>query len=564
MPIRIRNVMMPLVSTAMVIGIAMAVADPVVVTENGSIQGTRLTMFNGTSVVDAYLGIPYAAPPVGELRFKKSIPPIPWEPYTLQAKKKSPACMQFAPANPLPPWVSTESEQSEDCLYLNVWTPQEKRNGTENLRNVMVWIHGGGFNFGSASMDVYDGAVLAALEDVVVVSMNYRLGIFGFLALPNDETPAAGNQGLLDQVLALRWIQENIVNFGGDPMRVTLFGESAGGWSIAYHAISPLARMLFHRGIVQSAGILVQQLADPFNVAELKAMQVADSVGCSAKFNVTNVVGCLQNKTAHHLAIMESIVCTQFIMCFTAVYGDEYLPHDPVTAADVSVPKQFLLGNVENEGSVFASLWFWMQFPFHSAMNIGKTDMVYFFLKTFSFMPEFVTRAVFNLYVGTLRETEYTELRTEFGHAIGDAFLRCPEVFFGEKLSQHNSNVYYYNMVYHSATATHLDPWFGLTHFEDVQYVFGMPLRDRPPKNYSLADAEFSRYVMNIWVTFSKTGVPPMVDGDAWPLFDSKDHKVVSLDHNHTHTETLRQLDRCRFWASLFKPNLKSGLSDCL
>ncbi|XP_075549121.1 cholinesterase-like isoform X2 [Dermacentor variabilis] len=557
-------VMMPLVSTAMVIGIAMAIADPVVVTENGSVQGTMLTMFNGTSVVDAYLGIPYAAPPVGERRFKEPIPPVPWEPYTLQATKKSPACIQFSPANPLPPWVSNESEQSEDCLYLNVWTPREKRNGTESLRNVMVWIHGGGFNFGSASMDVYDGAVLAAVEDVVVVSMNYRLGIFGFLALPNDRTPAAGNQGLLDQVLALRWIQENIVNFGGDPKRVTLFGESAGGWSIAYHAISPMARLLFHRGIVQSAGVLVQQLADSFSTAETKAMQVADSVGCIPDMNNTSVVSCLQNKSAHHLAIMEAIVCTQYIMCFTAVYGDQYLPNDPVTAADVSVPKEFLLGNVENEGSVFASLWFWMQFPFHSAMNVSKKDMLYFFMKSFSFMPEMVSRAVYNLYVGTLRENEYPKLRSELGHAIGDAFLRCPEVFFGEKLSQHNSNVYYYNMVYHSATATHLDPWFGLTHFEDVQYVFGMPLRDRPPKKYSPADAEFSRYVMHIWVTFSKTGVPPMVDGDAWPLFDTKDHKVVSLDHNHTHTETLRQLDRCRFWEALQKPNLQSGLSDCL
>lgn len=559
-----RCVMMPLVTTAMVIGIAMAIADPVVVTENGIVQGKTVTVFNGTTEVDAYLGIPYAAPPVGALRFKEPVPPVPWRPYVLDATRKSSACIQFTPANPIPSWAEHESKQSEDCLYLNVWTPRENENATEHLRNVMVWIHGGGFNSGSASMDLYDGAILAAAGYVVVVSMNYRLGVFGFLSLPNDRTPVYGNQGLLDQVLALRWVQDNIVNFGGDPARVTLFGESAGGWSIGYHAISPMARSLFNRAIVQSAGVLVPQLADTFTVAEAKALQLADSVGCMSDANTNSTVGCLQNKSAHHLIIMQSIVCTQYLMCFTAVHGDEFLPFDPVTEADMSVPKDFLLGNVENEGSVFASLWFWMQFPFRKAMDVSKQDMLYFFLKAFSFLPSTVAKAVYNLYVGALRETEYHRLRSEFGQAIGDAFLRCPEVFFGEKLSQHKSHVYYYNMVYNSETDTHLDHWLGLTHFEDVQYVFGTPLRDCPPRNYSSIDADFSKHIMDIWVTFAKTGVPPIVQGDAWPLFDAADHKVVVLDHNSTRVETLQQLERCRFWGSIFKPNIQSTLSDCL
>uniref|UniRef100_L7M7Q1 Carboxylic ester hydrolase n=1 Tax=Rhipicephalus pulchellus TaxID=72859 RepID=L7M7Q1_RHIPC len=556
--------MMPLVTTAMVIGMAMALADPVVVTENGNVRGKTVTVFNRTIEVAAYLGIPYAAPPVGELRFKDPEPPVPWRPYTLEATKKGSACIQFTPAKPIPSWAEHESEQSEDCLYLNVWTPREKENATEQLKHVMVWIHGGGFDSGSASMDLYDGAVLAAAGDAVVVSMNYRLGVFGFLSLPNDQTPVQGNQGLLDQVLALRWVHDNIVNFGGDPAQVTLFGESAGGWSIGYHAISPIARSLFTRAIVQSAGVLVPQLADTFSVAEAKALQLADSVGCVSDANTTSTVGCLQNKSAHHLIIMQSIVCAQYVMCFTAVHGDQYLPNDPVTEADMSVPKHFLLGNVENEGSVFASLWFWMQFPFHRAMNVNKKDMLYFFLKAFSFLPSVVVRAVYDLYLGALRETEYPRLRSEFGQAIGDAFLRCPEVFFAEKLSQHNSSVYYYNMVYNSETDTHLDHWLGLTHFEDVQYVFGVPLRDSPARNYSSTDAEFSRHIIDIWVTFSKTGVPPMLQGDSWPLFNATDHKVVILDHNITRVETLQQRERCLFWGNIFKPNILSTLSDCL
>lgn len=556
--------MMTLVTTAIAVGIAMAIADPVVVTKNGIVLGKTVTMLNGTMEVDAYLGIPYAAPPVGKLRFKDPVPPVPWKPYILDATRKGSACIQFTPANPIPSWAEHESKQSEDCLYLNVWTPRQKKNATEKLKPVMVWIHGGGFASGSASMDLYDGAILAAAGDVVVVSMNYRLGVFGFLSLPKDRTPVYGNQGLLDQVFALRWVQDNIVNFSGDPARVTLFGESAGGWSIEYHAMSPMARTLFSRAIVQSAGVLVPQLADTFSVAEAKALHLAHNIGCISDANTTSTVGCLQNKSAHHLIITQSIVCAHYLMCFTTVHGDDYLPYDPVSEADMSTPKDFLLGNVENEGSVFASLWFWMQFPFRSAMNVNKQDMLYFFLKAFSFLPNTVARAVYNLYVGALRETEYHKLRSEFGQAIGDAFLRCPEVFFGEKLSQHKSHVYYYNMEYNSETDTHLDHWLGLTHFEDVQYVFGMPLRDSPPKNYSFLDAEFSKHIIDIWVTFAKTGVPPMKQGGLWPLFDSTDHKVVILDHNSTRAETLQQLERCRFWEAIFKPDIHGTLSDCL
>lgn len=558
----IHAAMMPLISTAVVIAVAMAVADPIVETDNGKVLGMTVTVFNGTRQVDVFLGIPYATPPVGERRFRPALPAPPWKPYVLQATRKADACMQFTPVNPLPPWVETESKQSEDCLYLNVWRPHIAANDTTACKDVMVWIHGGGLNFGSASMDIYDGAVLAAEGDVVVVSMNYRLGALGFLTLPNDTIPVTGNQGLLDQVLAMHWIHDQIAHFGGDPQKVTLFGESAGGWSIGFHTISPLARPLFQRAIIQSAGVVVNFLTDTFSKANMKALELADSLGCISS-DTTDVVPCLQNKTAHQLVIMEAFVCSQYIVCFSAVYGDEYLPHDPVVAADVGLPKQFLLGNVENEGSVFASLRFWMQFPFNRPLDVAKSDMLFFFLKTFSFAPLDVAKAVYNLYVGSLGEHEYDKLRSALGHAIGDAFLRCPEVFFGEKLSQHESEVYYYNMVYHSPTATHIDPWMGLTHFEDVQYTFGVPLRDCSNRRYSQDDAAFSRQIIHIWTTFAKSGVPPPVDGKEWPMFDADTHSVVSLDLNKSQVEKLQQLDKCRFWEALTKPNQESSLYDC-
>lgn len=553
---------MPLLSTAVVIAIAMAVADPIVETDNGKILGMTVTVFNGTREVDVFLGIPYATPPVGERRFRPSVPAPPWKPYVLQATKKGAACMQFTPVNPVPAWVERESERSEDCLYLNIWRPHIGANHTTGRMDVMVWIHGGGLNFGSASMDIYDGAVLAAEGHVIVVSMNYRLGAFGFLAVPNDTLPAPGNQGLLDQVLALRWIQDHIADFGGDPKKVTLFGESAGGWSIGFHVISPVASPLFQRAIIQSAGIVVNLLTDSYSKANMKALELADSLGC-INSETPDIVPCLQNKTAGQLAIMEALICTQYIVCFSAVYGNEYLPHDPLLEPDLSIPKQFLLGNVENEGSVFASLRFWMQFPFYKSLDVTKSDMLFFFLKTFSFAPVHVAESVYKLYVGSLGESEYDKLRSALGHAIGDAFLRCPEVFFGEKLSQHGSEVYYYNMVYHSPTATHADSWMGLTHFEDVQYVFGVPLRDCSEQRYSQDDTAFSRQIIHIWTTFAKSGVPPSVHGQEWPRFDAETHSVVTLDLNSSQVETLEQLDKCRFWGTLSKPNAENSLYDC-
>ncbi|XP_077564215.1 cholinesterase-like [Haemaphysalis longicornis] len=554
--------MMPFISTAVVIAIAMAVADPIVETDNGKILGMTVTVFNGTREVDVFLGIPYATPPVGERRFRPSVPAPPWKPYVLQATKKSAACIQFTPVNPLPPWVDRESEQSEDCLYLNIWRPHIAGNNTAASKDVMVWIHGGGLNFGSASMDIYDGAVLAAEGDVIVVSMNYRLGAFGFLTLPNDTVPAPGNQGLLDQVLAMRWIHDHIAHFGGDPKKVTLFGESAGGWSIGFHTISPVARPLFQRAIIQSAGTVVHFLTDSFSKASMKALELAESLGCTSS-DTSDIVPCLQKKTARHLALMEAFICAQYIVCFSAVYGDEYLPHDPVLEPTESISKQFLLGNVENEGSVFASLRFWMQFPFSKPLNVTKSDMLFFFLQAFYFVPLHVSHAVYNLYVGSLGEHEYGKLRSALGHAIGDAFLLCPEVFFGERLSQHDSEVYYYNMVYHSTTATHVDPWMGLTHFEDVQYVFGVPLRDFSSQRYSEDDKAFSRKIIHIWSTFAKSGAPPPVGGEEWPMFDTETHSVVSLDRNSSQVETLLQLEKCRFWETLTKPNTESSLYDC-
>lgn len=209
-----------------------------------------------------YLGIPFAAPPVGELRWK---PPQPVEPWSGVRE-----CTEFGPACPQPllPFAGFEFDtMDEDCLYLNVWTPAKSPN---DCLPVMVLIHGGGFFSGSASQPFFDGAPLAK-KGVVFVGINYRLGPLGFLAHPElaEESPEGltGNYGLLDQIAALKWVQRNIAAFGGDPSRVTIFGESAGGMSVSALLLSPMAEGLFHRAIAQSGSPILARYLFPLSAS---------------------------------------------------------------------------------------------------------------------------------------------------------------------------------------------------------------------------------------------------------------------------------------------------------
>ncbi|MEM7316411.1 MAG: carboxylesterase family protein, partial [Planctomycetota bacterium] len=191
--------------------------------------------------VEVFKGIPYAAPPVGELRWRPPQPPEKWSEVR--------TCDKFGPRSMQ---KNERPGQSEDCLYLNVWKPRE---ATAEKRPVMVWIHGGGFTQGSAQRKGYNGTQLAK-RGVVLVSINYRLGALGFMTHPalSAESPhgSSGNYAILDQIHALKWVRDNIANFGGDPNNVTIFGESAGGTSVYLLTATPLSKGLFHRAILES------------------------------------------------------------------------------------------------------------------------------------------------------------------------------------------------------------------------------------------------------------------------------------------------------------------------
>jgi para-nitrobenzyl esterase len=258
------------------IGIAAAIATqapaPAAVTvDGGQIAGTS------ADGVRVFKGIPFAAPPVGELRWKAPQPIVAWS-GVKPADAFGPQCMQQPyPANS--PYASAPSPTSEDCLYLNVWTAA----GTGDKRPVMVWIHGGAWTRGSGATPTYDGAALAR-KGVVVVTTNYRLGPFGFLAHPELTAESAhhssGNYAILDHIAALTWVQKNIAAFGGNPANVTIFGESAGSWSVNVVQATPLAKGLFHRAIGESGAQFARtaRLTD----AEKGGVALAAAVGADS------------------------------------------------------------------------------------------------------------------------------------------------------------------------------------------------------------------------------------------------------------------------------------------
>ncbi|XP_067006819.2 esterase FE4 [Anabrus simplex] len=207
---------------------------PIITLPQGALKGRKVTPDN-LSPYYTFLGIPYGKPPVGNLRFKAPVPAEPWN-GTLEVLQVGNKCKQPG-----------ASASDEDCLYLNVYTPELP--GSGSLKPVMVWIHGGGFLTGSGTY-LPQGPQLLVNEGIVYVSMNYRLGIFGFLSTEDEVVP--GNAGMKDQVLALRWVQQNIAAFGGDPNQVTIAGQSAGGASVQYHLLSPMSKGLFHGAIGQS------------------------------------------------------------------------------------------------------------------------------------------------------------------------------------------------------------------------------------------------------------------------------------------------------------------------
>ncbi|WP_017813521.1 carboxylesterase/lipase family protein [Paenibacillus shenyangensis] len=311
-------------------------------TQYGEVQGVRE---NGAVI---WRGIPYAEPPVGDLRFHMPRPPQPWE-GVREATRFGPVCPQpgneldnsmFGPSNARP-------VQSEDCLYLNIWASDKS---TEK-RPVMVWIHGGAFVTGAGSLPIYDGASLAVNGDMIVVTINYRLGPLGFLDLSSYGNAYAANLGLLDQIAALEWVRSNIAAFGGDPEKVTIFGESAGAMSIGALLAMPSAKGLFRAAIMQSGASQVLPPEAAKRIADGYLRELGASPDDLSVLHSASTAELLQAAERLRQSGQENILS----LLFQPVIHPQTLPVEPVVAIENGAAKDIalIIGTNQDEGSLF-------------------------------------------------------------------------------------------------------------------------------------------------------------------------------------------------------------------
>ncbi len=446
--------------------------------------------------VSTFLGLPYAAPPVGELRWQPPQPVIPWDGTTLEAVLPGPSCMQ-APYPEGSFYARPLDEVSEDCLYLNVWTGAQT---VGEARPVMVWIHGGALTRGSGALAPYDGSRLAARQDVVVVTVNYRLGVFGYFAHPElsaeSEHGASGNQGVLDQIAALGWVQRNIESFGGDPGNVTIFGESAGSWSVNALQASPLARGLFHRAIGQSGGRFqpTPRLADDLPElasGETRGQKLAEAVGVADGEGALAALRELPAQTLLDAASAPGGFGTAVIVDGHAIPDDIRALYE--RGEQAAVPT--MLGSNTDEATSF----FWGNEPptpeeFEAQARAQYGDRADAFLAAYPVEDGSAFRA--------------------FVDSRSDGAFACQMRTWARLMAPVGEGVYLYSFAHappHPDAAT-----LGAYHAAEIVYAFD----NLESTGFELTDADraLAETMSTLWASFARDGTPS-APGVTWPAY---------------------------------------------
>nr|XP_015927269.2 cholinesterase-like [Parasteatoda tepidariorum] len=473
---------------------------PLVETIQGSVIGKYVKVSN--TIVTAFLGIPFAKPPIGEKRYAKPEPITKWG-KTIIANKKSPACEQYSSRGV--PAIPKTLKISEDCLYLNIWTPVHCFCNTTEKLPVLVWIYGGAFFLGSASAPMYDGGVIASYGNVIVASMNYRLGSFGFLNSGTDEAP--GNVGIYDQLLAMKWIKANIHSFGGDPSSITLFGQSAGATSVSSHMISPLSKGLFQKGIQESGSNVLPYYNQDYKVSLSRANYFAKLVNCRNESqifpnNSKEILRCLKAKSPYELTHAEDTITSKVLEYFKPWYGSKFLPENPRTALKSgnfpNIPN--LIGTNKDEGTIVLVYFFPDLFPINKTPKLTflqARDVVKRSLKIFD--VEVSPEAVIDFYFKNVNKENSSDILRAVTHFAGDITMDCPSLIFAENWG--NSRLYWLTHISRKDPAAQ---WIGVRHSYELQFVFGKPIINK--KKYTEEDKRFSRDIIHKWTNFARTG----------------------------------------------------------
>lgn len=486
----------------------------------------------------SYKGIPYAAPPVGDLRWAAPKEPAPWKD-TLAADKFRDICIQE-------PFSLTGSsgkyEGGEDCLYLNVWHPAS---APAKPRAVILFIHGGSNMMGAGSWDLYDGSNMTSRGDVILVTFNYRLGPFGMLSDPmfKDKDGNLGNWLMLDQLAAMRWVKNNIAAFGGDPGNVTIMGESAGGMSVAAFLLVKEARGLFGKAIIESGPPIF--LGAPLETQSKVVLDVAAKLGCSGD----KIADCLRK--ADSKSVMEA-----FKPAMTAHGGtvevydlnlsmdERFIFSDPFKKfadGDFNKDVRIIVGSNHDEAGLYA-----LQKSFGSWAELEKTvqdDTGYAasYLNLVLNPDEVMAR---------YPKENYKAVRKAYIDIFTDMIYACPAVVQAQQLADNGATVFEYQFQ-KSPDEKEMLGDIGVFHAAELPFVFGnfnfMGFNIASKKNSAV-----SKMMMELWTSFARTGTPSAEGVPAWPPHTPSNPAFLGIGLKPEVGSGLKA-DICAFYAAAYK-----------
>lgn len=475
------------------------IKDPVAV-DGGRVSGISAR----AEGIRAYKGIPFASPPVGRLRWKPPQPVPSWD-GVRKAEQFGPDCPQSAP----PPGTDGDARpQSEDCLYLNVWTGADS---AQDHLPVMVWIHGGAFTGGSPAVQTYDGAALAK-RGVVFVSISYRLGILGFLSHPelSAESPrrVSGNYGLLDQIAALAWVRRNIASFGGDPERITIVGQSAGSMAVSYLATSPLAVGSFSRVIGQTGAAFGLLKPKPLAFAERRGLEFEESVGATS---------------LAELKQRDSMSLVEAAMPLADVFSGVLQPVEDGWAVPSDLGTVYRKGRQSDVPMLIGSN--------SDEYGLDQSQTLATYQTLLKSRYGSAEGALFRLFPASNDVEAQQAAMLVNTIAMGDYVMNS---WAGAQGRAGRAPVYVYRFTHHSpipkeqypggATAPNPGAWHGA----EIVYAFdNLAARDWP---WSDVDRELSDRMASYWVNFARTGDPNSEGLPYWPTSSEAPEQVMKLD----------------------------------
>ncbi|XP_035781358.1 acetylcholinesterase isoform X3 [Anopheles albimanus] len=589
-----RWILVLLVVEATVIRPVYGIIDRLVVqTSSGPIRG-RSTMVQGREV-HVFNGVPFAKPPVDNLRFRKPVPAEPWH-GVFDATRLPPSCIQeryeYFPGFAGEEMWNPNTNVSEDCLYLNIWVPTKTRlrhsrglnfgsndyfQDDEDFQRqhqskgglaMLVWIYGGGFMSGTSTLDIYNAEILAAVGNVIVASMQYRVGAFGFLYLApylnGMEEEAPGNMGMWDQALAIRWLKENAKAFGGDPDLITLFGESAGGSSVSLHLLSPVTQGMSTRGILQSG-----TLNAPWShMTAEKALQVAEGLIDDCNCNLTmlkesphTVMQCMRNVDAKTISVQQWNSYSGILGFPSAPTIDGvFMTADPMTMLREANLEgiDILVGSNRDEGTYFLLYDFIDYFEKDAATSLPRDKFLEIMNTIFNKASEPEREAIIFQYTGWESGNDGYQNQHQVGRAVGDHFFICPTNEFALGLTERGALVHYYYFTHRTSTSL-WGEWMGVLHGDEVEYIFGQPMN--ASLQYRQRERDLSRRMVLSVSEFARSGNPAL-EGEHWPLY-THDNPIYFL-FNADGEDDLRgekygrgpMATSCAFWND-FLPRLR-------